>query len=114
MKVVINRCYGGFGLSREAFLKLREMKNIAALFEPDVGEKWNDGSGLRAEFADSFCSGIPRDDSDLVKVVQELGKAASSPLAQLQIVEIPDDVEWEIAEYNGIEWVAEVHRTWAE
>jgi hypothetical protein len=28
------------------------------------------------------------------------------------VVEIPDGVEWEIAEYDGLEWVAEKHRTW--
>jgi hypothetical protein len=27
-------------------------------------------------------------------------------------VDIPDDVKWEIEEYDGNEWVAEVHRTW--
>jgi hypothetical protein len=33
-------------------------------------------------------------------------------LAELKVVESPDDVEWEIEEYDGIEWIAEVHRTW--
>ena len=32
--------------------------------------------------------------------------------ANLKMVEIPDDVEWEIADYDGKEWVAEKHRTW--
>jgi hypothetical protein len=41
-----------------------------------------------------------------------LGRAASDPLAQLQVVEIPDGVEWQIEEYDGVEWVAEKHRTW--
>lgn len=33
--------------------------------------------------------------------------------ADLKIVEIPDDVEWVIEEYDGIEYVSEVHRTWS-
>jgi hypothetical protein len=28
------------------------------------------------------------------------------------VVTIPDDVAWTIEEYDGNEWVAEVHRTW--
>ena len=28
------------------------------------------------------------------------------------MTKIPDDVEWYVEEYDGIEWVAEVHRTW--
>jgi hypothetical protein len=30
----------------------------------------------------------------------------------LTIVDIPDDIEWQIEEYDGMEWVAEVHRIW--
>ena len=48
----------------------------------------------------------------IVQVVEELGGAASGRCASLEIVEIPDDVEWEIAEYDGYERVAEKHRTW--
>ncbi len=25
---------------------------------------------------------------------------------------IPDDVKWQIEEYDGLEWIAEKHRTW--
>jgi len=34
------------------------------------------------------------------------------PLARLEIVEIPEDVVWEIAECDGLEHVAEAHQTW--
>jgi hypothetical protein len=27
-------------------------------------------------------------------------------------VDIPDDVKWQIEEYDGNEWIAESHRTW--
>jgi hypothetical protein len=56
---------------------------------------------------------LDRTDPDLVAVVQELGKEAEGSCAELKIVEIPDDVEWQIEEYDGSEWVAEKHRTWA-
>ena len=57
----------------------------------------------------------PEDRSDplLIQVIEELGEKASGRCAKLQIVEIPDGVEWEIEEYDGNEHVAERHRTWA-
>lgn len=54
-----------------------------------------------------------RDDPNLVKVVEELGEKADGRCAHLKIVEIPDGVDWIIEEYDGMEHIAEVHRTWA-
>jgi hypothetical protein len=45
-------------------------------------------------------------------LVEEMGEKAGSTYSQLRIVEIPDDVEWQIEEYDGSEWVSEKHRTW--
>ena len=55
---------------------------------------------------------IERDDPVLVQVVEELGDAAAGQYAELRITEVPDDVKWTIEEYDGKEWVVEVHRTW--
>jgi hypothetical protein len=55
---------------------------------------------------------IERTDPALVKVVEQLGDRASDIYSQLSVVEIPDDVKWMIKEYDGIEWIAEEHRTW--
>lgn len=117
MKVAINHCYGGFSISRRAFLQLREMGNKHALAEADYGESWPDGSGPRTESAldqgvGSFGREIPRDDPQLVEVVERLGDAANGACAKLKVVEIPDGIEWEIDEYDGLERVAETHRTW--
>jgi hypothetical protein len=47
-------------------------------------------------------------------VVEELGgDAAGGPVADLKVVTIPADVSWLIQDYDGMEWVAEVHRTWS-
>ncbi len=56
---------------------------------------------------------IPRDHPLLVQVVEEMGEAADGSCAALKIVEIPDDVAWEIDEYDGSEWVSEKHRRWS-
>lgn len=117
MKVVINNEHGGFSLSRKAFLRLRELGERTAISEPDYGEMWDDGSGPRKPFGHgdkgSFCREIPRDSELLLQVIEELGKDANGGLASLKVVEIPDGVEWCIEEYDGAEWVAEKHRTWA-
>ena len=55
---------------------------------------------------------IPRNDFDLVEIVELLKEKADGSCACLSIVEIPDDVEWEISEYDGIEAVEEKHRSW--
>jgi len=55
---------------------------------------------------------IPRNDPVLVDVVERLGHEADGSHAFLEVVEIPNGVAWEIEEYDGKEWVSEVHRTW--
>ena len=56
---------------------------------------------------------LERDDTTLVAVVETLGKKAASSFASLKVVEIPADVKYTIEEYDGSEWIAEVHRTWS-
>lgn len=49
----------------------------------------------------------------LVQVVEKLGDKASLPtVSNLKVIEIPDDVEWVIEDYDGIETVHEAHRSW--
>jgi hypothetical protein len=59
---------------------------------------------------------VRRDDPVLIKIIETVGlDNAAGNFAQLAIVEIPDDVPedgWEIKDYDGVEWVAEKHRTW--
>ena len=121
MKVAINVCYGGFGLSYEAFEKLLERKGIE--FEKRKDEEFaslnlvhyykkghlGDDSAYLSPY--EFYDGEKRADPDLIAVIEKMGDAASD-CADLKIVEIPDDVEFVIEEYDGHEWIAEKHRTW--
>ena len=91
-KVVINTCHGGFGISAAAESKYRE---LAGITDPDFHSLY-----------------IPRDDEHLIAVVELMGKEANNRFSELKIVEIPDDVNWCIEEYDGKEWVAERHQTW--
>lgn len=90
MKIVINQCHGGFGLSDEAMeLYVKESGTTPA-------GTWD----------------IARDDPTLVRIVEEMGFNSSARYSDLKVVEVPDGVRWFIQEYDGMEWVAEAHRTW--
>jgi len=94
-KIVINKCFGGFSLSDEAekilFNKARN----------PYGKKFF-----------SIQRHVNRSDPLLVELVEELGSKCWGDHAELKIVEIPEDVEWEIIDYDGIEYIAEQHRKW--
>jgi hypothetical protein len=55
---------------------------------------------------------IERNNQYLVRVVEELGDDVNGRFSELKVVDIPDDVEWQIDDYDGLEWVAEKHRIW--
>ena len=103
MKVVINKCYGGFGLSKAAVDLYAELKDM------DPGRYNKQGNFY--ENINEY--DISRDDPVLVQVVESLGDLANDSYAELKVVEIPDGVNWSIEEYDGREWIAEVHRTWS-
>ena len=113
MKVVINSDFGGFGLSDEA---MRMYSDLAGLNL--VGQKSSFGhtifykNGIFEDEEALWEGDIPRDDENLVKVVETLGSAANGNYSSLKVVEIPNDVNWFIQEFDGNEHVAERHRTW--
>jgi hypothetical protein len=137
-KVVVNSCWGGFGISKAGMLRYAQLKGITLYPEPNQfqmmtyytvpaeqrvqplsPEQWQAATTeQRMANNDAYskqtihCSDIPRDDPALVQVVEELGDAAADQYAELRIAPVPDDVKWTIEEYDGKEWVAEVHRTW--
>jgi hypothetical protein len=102
-KIVINTCYGGFGISKEAAEFMAARGNKRAIASLACG-------GYKGGWAQGFEGGYDRDDPDLIAVVE--ANLPGSTFADLKVIEIPDDVEWEIQEYDGTEWVAEKHRTW--
>lgn len=77
MKIVVNRCFGGFGLSEEA--------------NKYMADKWNDDDD--------------RINSEFISLVEEWGsKRVSSPYAKLKIIEIPDEsTDWLMEEDDGFE-----------
>ena len=113
MKIVLNVCFGGFGLSNEATIKYAELKGIKLYTKKEkswLTEFYTDPLMSDESF---YYPDIPRDDPDLIEVVASMGDKANGRYAELKIVDIPDDVVWTIMEHAGVEWVAEAHRTWS-
>jgi hypothetical protein len=112
--IVINTQHGGFGLSRDAQIAWLERSGIAyTTVERDdrhSNQRW--GPHILVNGTHWYDRNIARDDAVLVGLVQELGKDSWSDHARLKIVRVPADVAWQIEEYDGLEWVAEQHRTW--
>ena len=149
-KIVINACYGGFGLSMAAIARLAELRGKPCYFFTDsynqpFSQILPDAKNNRGWFhafdvpnpndfyntinwasrtedersamsdwfrAHTLTEDPERNDPFLVQVVEELGNGASGHCAELKIVEVPDDVQCTIDEYDGMEHVSESHRKW--
>lgn len=106
MKVVINRCFGGFGLSDAAYERLIALRLKYPAIDEDTAMSW--GNRYYADWHKEST----RSDPLLVQVVEEMGKGANGQSADLKVVEIPDDVSFTISDYDGYETIHETHRTW--
>jgi len=140
MKVVINACYGGFSLSHEGVLLYCKLKGLKVWHEPDlkyptIGSgtywivppkerpkeiNWHESTQeerIAYNQAHSkmtiYSREIERNDPFLVQVVEQLKEKAGGTCASLKVVDVPDDVQWTIEEYDGNEHVAETHDTWS-
>ena len=137
-KVVVNSCYGGFGINEAGMLRYAELKGIKLYPEmnefrmmtyytvppeqrvqPLSSDEWLAATSEQRMAANDAYSAqtlhyadFDRADPMLIQVVEELGAAAADQYAEFRIADVPDDVKWTIEEYDGKEWVAEVHRTW--
>lgn len=128
MKVILNKCFGGFGLSKDAYELYAEKKGIEVYeyyqdlelgfdyftkdssslckfyFVKDFGE----GIKLNDEEYNKYClylSSEYRFDKTLIEVVEELGEKANGNFAELEVVEIPDNSFYKIDEYDGVETI---------
>lgn len=82
MKLVVNKCFGGFSLSNEAAKEL----------------------GVNDVY-----SIINRCDERLIKMVEENADKVSGSSSKLRVVEIPDEAtDWELNDYDGRETITYV------
>lgn len=109
MKIAIAKNKIGFQLSEKAIMLLNERKK---LFSDEIDT-------IYCEHRSVF-NNLPRNDNDLIEVIETLGERAGGYLdeyyyidrASLKVVEIPDDVEWQIVSNKIEEAIEEKHRVW--
>ena len=136
MKIAINACFGGFSLSRKALARLAHLQGRECHhFSHEIGGRYAPADEGSARFP-NFSFDIPnpneavagnseayarhaiqepidRSDPLLVQTIEEMGDEASGTYARVRIVEIPDGVDWEIEEHDGLETIHEKHRSWS-
>lgn len=145
MKIIINRCFGGFNLSPLAYeeyakrkgvqiywyaidysseietykkVSFEELNRIISVTHPitkDLGDYFTENDTDKEEDFDNNYFAIgkqDRTDEILISVVEDLGDKANGTYAELKVVEIPDDVNYYIDDYDGIETIHERHRIW--
>ena len=91
MKIVVNKCFGGYGLSHYAKTLIEKKKGIK--FDPNEMDPI-----LRSD-------PISRTDPDLIDIVEKIKKKANGRNAKLKVVEIPDGADYYITDYDGLETV---------
>ena len=130
MKIILNKCYGGFDVSKEAYMLYAKKKGLELYqyasdftnFKKCIYKKTNDERLFNDYFIKDMGDNIEisnedykkynlylddehRQDPILIEVVEELGDKASGRFGKLEVVEIPDNCYYEIDEYDGIETI---------
>ena len=137
-KVILNKCYGGFAVSDEGYDLYARKKGITLYkyyydfgdcaykrlnedcysvsdiyyFTKDFGD---DIKSISDEDFKKYCLYLEescREDSILIEVVEELGQQANTYYSELKVVEIPDNLDYVIDNYDGLEILHEKVREW--
>lgn len=124
-KIILNKCYGGFDLSKKAYELYAKKKGLELYayincLENEGKYKYSDGNLFEKYFTKDFGNNVEiseedyekyvlylretaREDKTLIEVVEELGKEASGMCGELKIVKIPDNAFFIIDSYDGLE-----------
>jgi len=138
-KVILNKCYGGYGFSVKAHKEYCKAKNIPCYVyvytcdtnnssilvkwdtddEPNTAFIWyitKDNVNKLDDIHDEdmiLLERVSREDSTLIDIVERLGKEANSRYSELKIVEIPNSIkEYVIDDYDGYETLHEKVQVW--
>ena len=85
MKIAVNRCYGGFQLTKKVYDRL-------GIEWDGVGFLDNDSFDIKSLNYNEW-----RADERLIKAIEDIGvEESGGKSSNIEIVEIPDDVDWDI------------------
>jgi hypothetical protein len=104
MKVLINKCHGGYGISADALSMYADKKGLKYSVKNEYMPFLDlaDGTSLSSY-------NIERNDPTLIAVFEELGSEDFSGIcANVAIVEVPDGAEYFVDEYDGLEDVSQI------
>lgn len=118
MKVVLNSDYGGFDLSNKAFERLLELGFPFIQQKDSKKEDYGDSTVKIIKFTTptpyNQLYGILQNSYEIedlqshplaAQVVEELESKAWGGFAKLEVVEIPDNVDWRIVDDDGFQWI---------
>lgn len=135
-KVILNKCFGGFGLSKDAYELYAKKKGISVFRYTQENLKkeiytyaTDDNRTFDFYFTKDFGDNVYisdedfkkyflkldekfREDKTLIEVVEELDEKANVFYSNLKIVEIPDDLDYVIDNYDGIETLHQKVKEW--
>lgn len=125
-QIVINKCFGGWRLSDKAIEWLIKNRGWKVTDYSDDGRGYKDETAQivrnpehykHPTFSPKYYLVKDRDDElrtnkDVIAVIKTLKNDANSRYSKLTIIKIPKNVKWEIDEYDGLESIHEVHRSW--
>ena len=130
MKIILNKCFGGFDVSKEAYMLYAKKKGLNLYqyasdftnFKKCIYKKTNDETLFKNYFIKDMGDNIEisnedykkyhlylddehRRDPILIEVIEELGDKASGRFGSLEVVEIPDNCYYKIDKYDGVETI---------
>ena len=111
MKIVINKSFGGFGLSKKAVEYMANLGSSQAIAELESME--DNSNDIYLGYSEKFDHEYNRTDPILVEAVEVLKEEANTVYSNLKVIEIPEGIEWELSDHDGLETVHEKHRIWS-
>ena len=103
VKIVINRCYGGYGLSDAARALLAVRKGYTQRIDDEKSGEWFANPEGERISGYALERDTPRTDADLVEVVELMGSAANCKYANLEVLILQKGERYYIDEYDGVE-----------
>lgn len=106
VKVVLNACHGGFSVSEDCVLWMRQWDDKDANEAVLLGETYYPYGIINDYHSSGYISTIARDNLLLVEYIETFGsKAASGACAELEVSEVFSMEDYEIRSFDGAEYL---------